>query len=175
MTPLTMPNVPWIKIQTGTKWILGIGLPVVALLWSASVLGKDMSANLTADYMTVQESQHALLQDTQEFQNALLNPKNDVPLEDTLKDLREKAINTIAALAGMRTPSDRIKDTKHAYRAALQDLIAISNRFSLGDVEGIDAPLYNAVQSVTNAAGDLTVEVRSFQNGIWPQLKAAIF
>lgn len=157
------------------RWILSIGLTVAALLWSAYILGQDISANLTEDYETVQMSQQTLLQDTQEFRDELLNPNIDISLDDDLKALREKSLNTVSALAGMRAPSNRIENAKHEYRDALQELIAVSNRLSRGEIEGMAAPLHEALQSVANAGGDLNVEVSYFQGGMWPQLKAAIF
>lgn len=157
------------------RWILSIGLTISALLWSAYVLGQDISDNLTADYKTVQESQQSLLQDAQEFRDGLLNPSVNVLMDDELKVLREKALNTIAALGGMRAPSNRIEDAKHEYRDALQELIAVSNRLARGDFEGMAAPLHNALQRVADEGGDLNVEVSYFQGGMWPQLKAAIF
>jgi hypothetical protein len=168
-------NSRFFRFVVWARWILSIGLTIAALLWSAYVLGQDISANLTADYTTVQESQQSLLQDTQEFRDGLLNPSIDVPMDGELKGLREKALNAIAALAGMRAPSDRIEDAKHEYRDALQELIAVSNRLSRGEVEGMAAPLHDALQSVANEGGDLNVEVSYFQGGMWPQLKAAIF
>lgn len=157
------------------RWILSIGLTIAALLWSAYVLGQDISANLTEDYSRVQESQQTLLQDTQEFRDGLLNPNINLRMDDELKDLRERALNTIAALAGMRAPSDRIEDAKHEYREALQELIAVSNRLSRGEVEGMAVTLHDALQGVANEGGTLNVEVSYFQGGMWPQLKAAIF
>ena len=157
------------------RWILSIGLTTAALLWSAYVLGQDISANLTSDYNTVKEAQQSLLQDAQEFRDALLNPNLDVPMDDELKFLREQAVGTIAALGGMRAPSDRIEEAKHEYRDALQELIAVSNRLSRGEVEGMAATLDGALQRVANDGGALNDEVSNFQGGMWPQLKAAIF
>lgn len=164
-----------VRIVVWARWILSIGLTLSALLWSAYVLGQDISNNLTNDYKTVQEAQKTLLQDTQEFRDALLNPNIDVAMETELKELREKALNTIAALGGMRAPSNRIEDAKHAYRDALQGLIAVSNRLARGDVESMAIPLHDALQGVANQGGDLNDEISHFQGGMWPQLKAAIF
>ena len=192
MTPMTTDQEPnWTKnIAAGwqvvresrifrfvvwTRWILSIGLTIALILWQAYVLGQDISANLTEDYNKVQASQQTLLQDTQEFRDGLLNPNIDVPMDSELKALREKALTTIAALAGMRAPSNRIEDAKNEYRDALQELIAVSNRLSRGEVEGMAAPLHDALQSVENEGGDLNVEVSYFQGGMWPQLKAAVF
>ncbi len=157
------------------RWILSIGLTLSALLWSAYVLGQDISNNLTNDYKTVQEAQKTLLQDAQEFRDELLNPNIDVAMGTELKELREKALNTIAALGGMRAPSNRIEDAKHAYRDALQGLIAVSNRLARDDVAGMAIPLHNALQGVANQGGNLNEEISYFQGGMWPQLKAAIF
>ena len=75
----------------------------------------------------------------------------------------------------IRDRSNRIEDAKHEYRDALQKLIAVSNRISRGEVEGMAAPLHDALQRVANEGGYLNVEVSYFQGGVWPQLKAAIF
>ena len=155
--------------------ILNIGLTIALLLWSAYDFGLDISANLTEDYNRVQASQQTLLQDIQEFRDGLLNPNIDVLMDSELKALRENATNTSTVVAGMRAPSNRIEDAKHEYRDALQELIAVSNRLLRNEVEGMDAPLHDALQSVANKGGDLNVEVSYFQGGMWPQLKAVIF
>ncbi|MCK0101977.1 hypothetical protein [Pseudohalocynthiibacter sp. F2068] len=164
-----------IQFVIWARWFLSIGLTLLALLWSAYVLGQDISNNLSYDYKALQETQKTLLQDAQEFRDALLNPNVDVAMEDELKELRETAIETIASLGGMRTPSNRIEVAKLAYRDALQELIAVSNRLARGDHAGMAIPLHNALQSVANEGGNLNDEISYFQGGMWPQLKAAIF
>jgi len=192
MTPMTAdqdPNVTtkamavwqWVRktrifrFVVWARWILSIGLTLFALLWSAYVLGQEISNNLTDDYKALQETQKTLLQDAQEFRDALLNPNIDVAMEDELKELREKALNTIASLGGMRAPSNRIEDAKREYRVALQELIAVSNRLARDDFDGMAIPLHNALQGVANEGADLNDEISYFQGGMWPQLIASIF
>jgi|GEM_PF-5755901 len=192
MTPMTTDQSPlWMKKLTAlgqwalksrlirfivwARWFISIGLTVSALLWSAYALGQDISKNLTGDYQNVQTAQASLLQDTQEFRDALLNPNVDVSMEAELKKLREKSLNTIASLGGMRAPSNRIEEAKRKYRVALEELIAVSNRLARGDVTDMATPLHNALQQVANEGASLNEQVSYFQGGMWPQLKAAIF
>ena len=154
----------------------GWGVAIVgSTLWSAYAFGQNISANLTEDYNKVQASQQTLLLDSQEFLDGLLNPDIDLPENSELKALKQNAGTTIAALAGMRTPGNRIENAKHAYRDALQDLLAVANRISRGEVKDMATPLHNALQSVANKGNDFNSEINCFQGGMWPQLKASIF
>lgn len=164
-----------VRFIVWARWFLSIGLTLLALLWSAYILGQDISSNLSIDYKVVQSSQKTLLNDAQQFRDALLNPNIDVAMDVELTELREKALSTIASLGGMRAPSGKIEDAKHAYRVALQELIAASNRIDRGEVVGMATPLHNALQRVANQGANLNHEVSYFQGGMWPQLKAAIF
>ena len=154
----------------------GWGVAIVgSTLWSAYAFGQNISANLTEDYNKVQASQQTLLLDSQEFLDGLLNPDIDVPKDSELKALKQNAGTTIAVLAGMRTPGNRIENAKHEYRDALQDLLAVANRISRGEVKDMATPLHNALQSVANKGNDFNSEINCFQGGMWPQLKASIF
>ena len=154
----------------------GWGVAIVgSTLWSAYAFGQNISANLTEDYNKVQASQQTLLLDSQEFLDGLLNPDIDVPKDSELKALKQNAGTTIAVLAGMRTPGNRIENAKHEYRDALQDLLAVANRISRGEVRDMATPLHNALQSVANKGSDFNNEINYFQSGMWPQLKASVF
>ncbi|WP_322889335.1 MULTISPECIES: hypothetical protein [unclassified Yoonia] len=157
------------------RWILSISLTVAALLWSAYVLGQDISENLTRDYNNLQNAQGTLLQDAQQFRDSLLNPNTPMVLDEELGALRLKAQQAISSLAGLRSPSNRIENAKHEYREALEGLIAVTNRLSRGEIEDMSIPLHNALQSVANEGGEFNAEVSYFQGGMWPQLQAAIF
>ena len=121
------------------------------------------------------KAQTTLAADAQDFRDRLLNPIATVAMEQELTELRQKAVDTIAALGGLRAPSNRIEAAKHTYRDALEQLIAVANRLERGEVEGMALTLHNALQGAANASGDLNKEVSYFQGGMWPQLKAAIF
>ncbi len=157
------------------RWLISIGLTVFALLWSAYVLGQDISENLTDDYRIVDTAQKTLSTDAQDFRDRLLNPNATVAMEQELTEMRKKAVYTIAALGGLRAPSNSIEAAKHAYRDALQKLIAVANRIERGETDGMAIPLHNALQGVSNMHGELNKEISYFQGGMWPQLKAAVF
>ena len=163
------------RLVVWARWFISIGLTIFALLWSAYVLGQDISENLTDDYRIVDKAQTTLAADAQDFRDRLLNPIATVAMEQELTELRQKAVDTIAALGGLRAPSNRIEAAKHTYRDALEQLIAVANRLERGEVEGMALTLHNALQGAANASGDLNKEVSYFQGGMWPQLKAAIF
>jgi hypothetical protein len=145
------------------------------LSWQAYILGQDISKNLTADYAVVTTAQSNLIEDSLEFRDVLLNPNVAIDMTFELSELRKKAVTTIAALGGLRAPTDDITAAQREYRDALQQLIAMSNRLARGEVEGMALPLHNALQGVANEGGDLNEAVKEFQGGMWPQLKGAIF
>lgn len=157
------------------RWFISIGLTVSLLLWSAYVLGQDISENLSADYATVQTAQAELVKDAQNLRDDLLNPAVTLTLENELAELREKSLSTISALAGLRAPSNQIEAAKQDFRDALQELIGVANRISRGETEDMAALLAAALQNTANSGGNLNSEISEFQGGMWPQLWAAIF
>ena len=157
------------------KWIISTILLIMVLLWNAYILGKDVNANLTNDYKKIQESQQILIDYTVEFQNALLDPNINVSMNREPKILGKKATTTNSVVGGLRAPTNRIRNAKLEYSGALQKLIGISSRLSRGEVKDMAIPLYNAMQSVANKAGDLNTEVTRFQGSMWLQLSTSIF
>ena len=167
-----LPLVRWI---IWGRWIISISLTLLALLWSAYILGQDISKNLSEDYEVVQDAQGSLLKDAQKFRDALTNENVDVDLEFELASIREKALKALVSLGGLRAPSNRIEASKRAYREALEELVAVSNRIARGSSPGIAIDLHNALQRAANTGGKFNQEISYFQGGMWPQLKAAIF
>jgi exonuclease VII small subunit len=168
-------NHPIVRFIRWAKWIITLGTTIALLSWQAYILGQNISKDLTSDYAVVTSAQTSLIKDSLEFRDALLNPNVAVDLDLELTRLRERAVTTLAALGGLRAPTDDITVAQREYRDALQQLIAVSNRLARGEIEDMAQPLHNALQSVANEGGDLNEAVKEFQGGMWPQLKGAIF
>jgi hypothetical protein len=168
-------NHPIVRFVRWAKWVISLVATVALLSWQAYVLGQDISKNLTDDYAVVTKAQSDLITKSLEFRDALLNPNAAVNVSAELPKLRELSVATIAALGGLRAPTDEITAAQREYRDALQQMIAVSNRLDRGEIEGMAQPLHNALQSVANEGGDMNDAVKEFQGGMWPQLKGAIF
>lgn len=171
----TIWNSRVVRLIRWAKWIITLVSTLALLSWQAYILGQDISQNLTADYAVVTTAQSDLIENSIELRDALLNSNVAVDVNTHLAELRGLAVATVSALGGLRAPTDDITASQREYRDALQQLIAVSNRLSRGEIEGMAIPLHNALQAVANEGGDMNDAVKKFQGGMWPQLKGAIF
>ena len=162
------------------RWFLGIGLVGALIFWSAYDFSHGIRANLTEDHSRVQASQQVLLRNVTEFRDGLLNFDHNVSVNIEFGILRSNASHIISVLGGMRAPDNRIEDAKYEYRDALQEIIAVSNRLSRGEIADIEVmvvSLENAMQGVADKAEGLDDEIIRFQNGmgIWSRLITSVF
>ena len=168
------------RLVVWNMWFLGIGLIGALMFWLANDFSHGIHANLTEEHGRVQASQQVLLQNVTEFQDGLLNFDYNVSVNIESGILRSNASHIISVLGGMRTSDNRIEDAKYEYRDALQELIAVSDRLSRGEITDIEVmvvSLENAMQGVADKADGLDVEINYFQNGagMWRRLITSVF
>lgn len=151
------------------------GSALLGLAYMGFSQSEAAAKELSTDFRTIAESQDKFLGNARELQTALLDPDEEVDLLHELVELREKASNSLTALANLRAPTSAIEDARYEYKSSLEELIGVSTFMLREGVDDQAIRLHNALQNASNSAGKLRGKIETFQGGAIPQALGGIF
>ncbi|WP_439561118.1 hypothetical protein [Roseinatronobacter sp.] len=166
--------------------------PVLSLVWvarhifyvlaAATSLGyvaysqsASSSQELTNDFNRIAVTQDSLLNNAIQLQTNLLTQEVSLDLALELEGLRTKAEAGLTSLAQLRAPTKKIRNARQDYQRSLETLIGVVNYTLREGVEDQAIPLHNALQNVSNQAGNLRQTIETFQGGAVPQVLGGLF